>query len=143
MSLQSCFRRSIFGRLQTEHRFVYLDCVAFFLINFHSTAARISSNYSQQVTCFHVLNIFACSTTLGLARKVPIHKILIFTSEGFPAPHPMFLLHLGLGAVTKTCFLGGSWYFSLLTVDCHACTTFLQFLSQRLWLTLGQIQRNF
>lgn len=97
-------------------RFVYLDCVAFFRINFHSTAAKISSNYSQQVTCFHVLNIFACNTTLRLTEKVPIHKILIFASEGFPA----LTLH-----VPAPPWLGGSdqdlflvWKLVLQLFDC-------------------------
>lgn len=87
MSSQNYFRHAFFGKLQTKLRFVYLDCVAFFLINFHFTAAKTSCNYSQQVTCFHVLNIFVCNTTLRLSRRVSIYKILIFTSEGFPATH--------------------------------------------------------
>lgn len=64
----------------------------------------------------------------------------------FPShPQAMFLLHLGLGAATKkTCFSCGSWYFSFSTANCHSCATVtLQLFNQRLWLTLGQIQRAF
>lgn len=127
MSLQNYFRHSTFGRLQMKLNFVYLDCVAFFLINFHSTTAKISFNYSQQVTCFHVLNLFSCNTTLRLIWRDPIYKILILTSEGFPATHTPYscsTLAWGQWQRPVSCVEVGTIAFWLLAVVLaqHSCS---------------------
>lgn len=97
--------------------------------------------------CFHVLNVFACNATLRLTRRVPIYKILIFTSEGFPAAHtPCSCSTLAWGQWPRpvSCMEVGTSAFSLLTAILaqHSCS-YLTRGSGLLWGRFKEISETF